>query len=181
MTGPAKPQPDLAAAAAQAPARAGRRSAARLGAVQALYQIGLTGASPELVIEEFLEHRLEEELHDLGLDDADRALLDQLVRGVSAESENLDDILSAVLAEDWPIERLELLLRVILRAGTYELAFTAEIPARVAITEYLWLAQAFFDGKEPGMANGVLDRLARSLRPDEFEDQGSPRSEPVAG
>lgn len=181
MTDPVKPSSDLASAAARDPVRAGRRSAARLAAVQALYQIGLTGALPETVIEEFLEHRLEEELHDLGLDDADRALLDQLVRGVTAESENLDDILSAVLAEDWPIERLELLLRVILRAGAYELAFKAEIPARVAITEYLWLAQAFFEGKEPGMTNGVLDRLARSLRPEEFEDQGSPRSEPVAG
>ncbi len=181
MTDSAKPQSDLAGTAARAPVRAGRRSAARLAAVQALYQIGLTGASPEAVIEEFLEHRLEEELHALGLEDADRALLDQLVRGVSAESENLDDILSAVLAEDWPIERLELLLRVILRAGAYELAFKAEIPARVAITEYLWLAQAFFEGKEPGMTNGVLDHLARSLRPEEFEDQGWPRSEPVAG
>lgn len=181
MTGPAKPPADLAVAIAQSPAPHGRRSAARLGAVQALYQIGLTGVSPEAVIEEFLEHRLEEELQDLGLDDSDRVLFDQLVRGVSAETADLDDMLSAVLAEDWPVERLELLLRVILRAGAYELAFSAEIPARVAITEYLWLAQAFFDGKEPGMTNGVLDRLARHMRPDEFEGEGQPRSEPVAG
>jgi N utilization substance protein B len=104
-----------------------------------------------------------------------------LVKGVAAEAASLDDMLAAVLAEDWPVERLETLLRVILRAGAYELGYRPEIPARVAITEYVNLAQAFFHGKEPGMANGVLDRLAHSLRPEEFEDEDRQPGGPGGG
>jgi N utilization substance protein B len=147
------------------------RAAARLGAVQALYQIELSGGSPELILREFLEHRLDEVIDGLSLGEADRALLSELVEGVAAESGALDDMLSAVLAEDWPVERLETLLRVILRAGAYELGYRPDIPARATITQYVNLAQAFFHGKEPGMANGVLDRLAHGLRPEEFGDQ----------
>lgn len=158
--------------------RVGPRSAARMAAVQALYQIELSGGLPDAVLREFREHRLPEVLEGLSLGDADRELLDDLVRGVMLEKEPLDDMLSAVLAEDWPIERLENLLKVILRAGTYELAFRLEIPARVTITEYVTLTQTFFDGKEPGMANGVLDGLARGLRPEEFEAGAAPPAEP---
>ncbi|MDH3595837.1 MAG: transcription antitermination factor NusB [Rhodospirillales bacterium] len=157
------------------------RGAARLGAVQALYQIELSGGSPELILQEFLEHRLDEAIDGLSLGRADRALLGDLVEGVAAESASLDDMLAAVLAEDWPVERLETLLRVILRAGAYELGYRPEIPARATITEYVNLAQAFFDGKEPGMANGVLDHLAHSLRPEEFEDQDRKPDGPGGG
>ena len=162
-------KPDIAPPeAAPAGGTSGPRSAARMAAIQALYQIELSGTAPEAVLREFLEQRLEEELDGVTLGKVDRALFGTLLQGISAETEALDDMLSAVLAEDWPVERLETLLRAILRAGTYELGFRPEIPARVSITQYVNLAGAFFEGKEPGMVNGVLDRLAHSLRPEEF-------------
>ena len=161
---------------------AARRIAARMAAIQALYQIEFSDATPAAVLREFLEHRLEEELDGLILGKADRALFGALLEGASAETEALDNMLSAVLADDWPVERLETLLRVILRTGAYELAFRPEIPARVSITQYVNLAGAFFEGKEPGMVNGVLDRLAHSLRPEEFDERDLENQElPPAG
>lgn len=146
-----------------------RRSVARLAAVQALYQLELGGAGAEAVIAEFLDHRLAEELDGLSLGPTDRRLFEALVRAIAKERRELDDILAAVLAEDWPVERLETLVRIVLRAGAYELAHRTDIPARVVIKEYVDLADAFFGGKEPGLINGVLDRLAHDLRPEEFE------------
>ena len=170
---PASPKKD-GVTAAETPPRipaGAARGAARLGAVQALYQIELSGSPAETVLREFLEQRLAEEIEGISLGAADRGLFAALVRGVAAEQAPLDDLLSAVLAEGWPVERLETLLKVILRAGAYELAFRPDIPPRATITEYVNLAQAFFDGKEPGLANGVLDRLAHELRPEAFEAQ----------
>jgi len=143
-----------------------RRSAARLAAVQALYQIEMTGQASETVIEEFLDLRLKEEVDGVRLDSADRRMLQDLVTGVAREANTLDDMLSAVLEDGWPVERLETLLRLVLRAGAYELSERLDIPPRVVIAEYVDLADAFFGGKEPGLVNGVLDRLARSLRPE---------------
>lgn len=151
---------------------ADRRSAARLLAVQALYQIAITGAAPERVLAEFLEHRVDEEVDGLKIVSPDRELLGDLVRGVTAESAALDDMIAAVLDEDWTIERLETLLHALLRAGVFELSERPRVPARVVINEYVDLANAFFDGKEPGMVNGLLDRLARSLRIEEFDADG---------
>lgn len=153
------------------------RRGARLAAVQALYQIHLSGATPEAVLGDFGPHRLAQDQEGIDLADADPVLLRELVEGVVAEETALDDMLTAVLAEDWPVERLEILLRVILRAGAFELAYKEDIPPRVTIKEYVNLAQAFFDGREPGLANGVLDSLARHLRPDELEhlDTSPPR------
>ena len=150
-----------------------RRSAARLAAVQALYQIELSGAAADAVLSEFLDHRLREEVDGVRLAEADRRLLRDLVAGVSAQVQALDDMLAAVLEEGWPVERLETLLRLVLRAGAYELSERPDIPVRVTIAEYVDLADAFFGGKEPGMVNGVLDRLARMLRPDEFAGSGA--------
>jgi N utilization substance protein B len=150
-----------------------RRSAARLAAVQALYQIELSGTAPEVVLNEFLDHRLKEEVDGLRLDGADRRMLSDLVAGIAKEAHALDDMLSAVLEDDWPVERLETLLRLVLRAGAYELSERRDVPPRVVIAEYVDLADAFFGGKEPGMVNGVLDRLARSLRPEAFGAEGS--------
>ncbi len=172
MSASAKTNGTGAAEAPQGAAAGAARSAARLGAVQALYQIELADGPAEVVLREFLEHRLAEEIEGVSLDTADRDLFAALVRGVAAERSPLDDLLSAVLAEDWPVERLETLLKVILRAGAYELGYRPDIPPRVTITEYVNLAQAFFDGKEPGLANGVLDRLAHELRPEAFEARG---------
>jgi transcription antitermination protein NusB len=149
-----------------------RRSAARLAAVQALYQIEMTGATTEAVIDEFLDHRLKEEVDGVRLESADRRMLRDLIAGVALEATTLDDMLSAVLEEGWPVERLETLLRLVLRAGAYELSERSDIPPRVVIAEYVDLADAFFGGKEPGMVNGVLDRLARSLRPEVFAAAG---------
>jgi N utilization substance protein B len=152
-----------------------RRSAARLAAVQALYQVELGGAEPDQVIREFVDERLKEEVDGFRLAEADRRLLADLVRGVAAGRAELDDMLAAVLDEDWPVERLETLLLTVLRAGAFELADRREVPVRVVISEYVAVADAFFAGKEPGMVNGVLDRLARALRPEEFEDgRGAP-------
>ncbi len=148
------------------------RAAARFGAVQALYQMALGGHGSEAVIAEFLEHRLqagggEPEQPDIG--QVDEAFFGALVRSVSGEADSLDDMLSAVLADGWPVERLELLLKLILRAGAFELGHWPEVPARVVVSQYVDLAHAFLDDKQTAMANGVLDQLARSLRPEEFD------------
>ncbi len=171
MTGPAATPPTKSGG--RRPCGGAERSAARLAAVQALYQVELTGASAEGVLGEFLAHRLDEEVDGLRLATADRGLLAELVRGVAAERGELDDMLAAVLDEGWPVERLETLLRIVLRAGAYELSRRPGVPSRVVVAEYVDLAGAFFGGKEPGLVNGVLDRLARALRPDEFESHGA--------
>ena len=154
-------------------AGAAPRSAARLAAVQAIYQVEMTGASVESVLAEFLDHRLDEEVDGLCLAAADRRFLDELLRGTVAERDALDDMLAAVLDENWTVERLETLLRIVMRAGAFELSRRPEVPARVVVAEYVDLAGAFFGGKEPGLVNGVLDRLARALRPEAFEAPGA--------
>ncbi len=91
-----------------------------------------------------------------------------IVRGTAADQQRLDAEISAALTPDWPLVRLDSVLRAILRAGAYELVHRTDVPPRVTISEYTAIAYAFFTGKEPGLANGVLDRLARVLRADEF-------------
>jgi N utilization substance protein B len=150
-----------------------QRSSARLAAIQALYQMELAGTSADQVIREFVEQRLKEDVDGMNLVEADRRLFSELVRGVTAERGDLDDMLAAVLDEDWPVERLETLLLVLLRAGAYELSARTAVPVRVAISEYIALADAFFAGKEPGLVNGVLDRVGRALRPAEFEPESA--------
>lgn len=162
---------------AGASARAARqRASARLAAVQALYQMELAGSTPEQVIREFVELRLKEDVDGVRLAEADRRLLGELVRGVAAERDELDDMLAAVLDEDWPVERLEPLLLVLLRAGAYELSARPAVPARVVISEYLAVADAFFSAKEPALVNGVLDKIARALRPEDFPGDFAQRS-----
>ncbi len=141
------------------------RSTARLAAIQALYQIAFSNADPEQVIAEFTAHRLGEGIDGVRLLKADPSLFADIVRGVVRSRADLDDMIAAVLVEDWTIERLETLLACILRAGAHELADRADVPARVVISEYVDLADAFYGEKETGLVNGVLDRLARELRP----------------
>ena len=148
------------------------RSTARLAAVQALYQLELSGSDPEQVITEFNGHRLDEVVDGVTLVKPDRALFADLVRGVTRNRRDLDDMIAAVLVEDWTIERLETLLACILRAGAHELADHPDTPARVVISEYVDLADAFYGEKETGLVNGVLDRLARELRPSELAVPG---------
>ncbi|WP_207478960.1 transcription antitermination factor NusB [Arenibaculum pallidiluteum] len=151
-----------------------RRKAARLAAVQALYQIDLVGTPSESVLGEFIKHRIGQDLDGEGENfvSADPQLFADIVRGVSARLPEVDRILVGVLDAAWPIERLEHLLRAILRAGTFELLAHADVHARIVISEYVDVGRAFFAGKEPGMVNGVLDRIARVLRPDEVAERG---------
>ncbi len=144
-----------------------RRTAGRLAAVQALYQIEIAGAPVEAVIREFVNFRLGREGEDERLGDADPEFFATLVRGAAAREAAIDPLIRAALTPDWPLERLEAVLRAIIRAGAYELADCADVPAAVVISEYLDIGHAFFAGKEPGFVNGVLDRLARELRPNE--------------
>ena len=146
-----------------------RRTVARLAAVQALYQLELNPAlDAGAVVREFARYRLGQELEGDQLAEADPAFFANVVRGVAAGRERLDAEISAALVEDWPLARLDSVLRAILRAGTWELMHRADVPPRVSVSEYTSIAHAFFTGKEPAMANGVLDRLARNLRPEDM-------------
>jgi N utilization substance protein B len=151
------------------PASGRKRSMARLAAVQALYQIALTDADAIAVTDEFVTHRLDREIDGDRYGEADRTLFADLVKGVSERGADIDGMIAAALPGEWPLERLETLLRAILRAGAYELLARPDVPARTAITEYIEIAHAFYSGKEPGMVNGVLDRLARTLRRDDMK------------
>ena len=156
--------------------RAHRLSSARLAAVQAIYQLEMTEAEAETVIAEFFNHRggaeLGEGKRSIG---ADRTLFAKIVRGVAQERAELDRMISATLAEDWPLDRIEKVMAAILRAGAYELLHRPDVPARVVVSEYVDVAHAFLEGKEVGMVNGVLDRLARVLRETEMADAAEKR------
>jgi transcription antitermination protein NusB len=155
-------------------AKTAERSAARLAAVQALYQMELgqvaaTGASIDNVVREFVKHRLGQEIDGDQYGEVDQALFADIVKGASLRRADLDGMISSALTDEWPLERLEAILRAILRAGAYELLERTDVPPRVTISEYLDVAHAFFGGKEPSLVNAVLDRLARVLRPDDLE------------
>lgn len=142
-----------------------RRSVARLAAVQALYQVEANGeADPQSVVHEFVRHRLGQEMDGDGLGDADPILFADIVCGASNDQERLDIEISAALSEGWPLPRLDSVLRAILRAGAYELLHRGDVPPRVSLSEYTAIAYAFFTGKEPGLANGVLNHLAHMFR-----------------
>jgi len=143
-----------------------RRSLARLAAVQALYQIDLTEVPVDTVLAEFRNRGDDEE----SFGEADDELFEDLVRGATARRAEIDELISSVLTPDWPLARLEVVLRAVLRGGAYELVARLEVPARVIINEYMELAHAFFSGKEPGMVNGVLDKLAHRLRASELAE-----------
>ena len=151
------------------PARSGnKRSASRLGAVQALYQVEMTDIAPAVVVVEYVKHRLGQEIDGDTFLPADATLFEELVRGTVERQAELDRIIAGALAADWPLDRLEMILRAILRVATFELAHRIDVPVKVVITEYVDIAHAFFAGKEPGLINGVLDRLGRQLRPTEW-------------
>jgi N utilization substance protein B len=151
---------------------AGRRRRARLAAVQALYQIDLAGEVPTEVVHEWRLHRLGKagaSVSEGTAGDTDMSLFTDLVEGTSKRRADIDGMIAPALAEGWTLGRLEVVLRATLRAGTYELIGRSDVPARVAINEYVDIARGFFAGREPAFVNGVLDKLARRLRPDEFE------------
>jgi N utilization substance protein B len=143
----------------------GSRSAARLGAVQALYQITSNGEPTSLVIAQFLDTRLGKELDGDQYAPADEDLFMDIVAGVSNRVKDIDKALTACLKGLLSLPRMETLVVAILRAGAYELLARPDMPTPVIINEYVDVAHAFFDQKEPGMINGILDNLAKTARP----------------
>ena len=150
------------------------RTASRVAAVQALFQSEQSPENPETVIDQFVRHRLGELPGTGGFEngrvpDADVPLFARVVRAAVRQQDTVDRMLTEALPADWPLARLDPVLRALLRAGGAELAMEGGAPATVVINEYLAVARGFFTGAEPGLANAVLDRLARLLRPAEFE------------
>ncbi|KAA0688890.1 transcription antitermination factor NusB [Azospirillum brasilense] len=161
-----------------------RRKAARLAAVQALYQIDLnqiepTGIAVESVIGEFINHRLGEEIDGAKFVSADPQLFADIVRGAAHRRTEVDGMLASALEPRYALDRLELLMRAILRAGAYELFVHNDTHPRILISEYVDVAHAFFAAREPGMVNGVLDHVARALRPDELAQPDPSRDQPT--
>lgn len=149
-----------------------RRSAARLAAVQGLYQMDLAGTPGETVIHEFVRHRIGHEQDGDEFVTADQPLFSDIVRGVQARGGEVDQMLTSLLDRQWSLERMELLLRAILRAGAWELLANNSVAPHIIINDYIDVTHAFFAGREPGMVNGVLDKLARTLRADEMAAKG---------
>ena len=146
-----------------------QRSMARLAAVQAIYQVNFVPRSASQLINEFHDYHYSGQTNRATGDVRDKTFFSFLVDGVIRRSSEIDKMISSMLAAH-DLERLERVLAAILRVGAYELLDCVNTPAKVVINEYVNLAHAFFDGEQPSLANGVLDALARELRPAEFED-----------
>jgi len=153
--------------------KANRRGAARLAAVQALYQMDIAGAGLNEVFTEFEGHWIGREVEGEEYLPAEAAFFRDVVSGVVREQRALDRLIDAALQSGWPLKRIEALLRAVLRAGAYELSHRNDVPARVVVSEYADVASAFVDQDETGMVNAVLDMLARQLRVDEFTPSSS--------
>ncbi|MGE5539830.1 MAG: transcription antitermination factor NusB [Gemmatimonas sp.] len=150
-----------------------RRSVARLAAVQGLYQVTLSAAGIEDVIRQFLSGRPDWMASDQpGIAKMDQALFCEIVRGVATDRDRIDAMIEASLSKGRSVERLEVLLRLILECGAWELASRADVPAKVIVSEYLGIADAFFEGDQPSLVNAVLDKLARNLRDVEMSARG---------
>ena len=152
--------------------KANRRGAARLAAVQALYQMDIAGTGSTEILAQFESHWIGREVEGNQYLPAEAAFFREVVNGVVREQRSLDPLIDAVLAETWPLKRIETILRAMLRAGAYELGYRSDVPARVVVAEYVDVANAFVDREETGMVNAVLDHLARKLRAGEFVTAG---------
>jgi len=144
------------------------RAAARLGAVQALYQMDLAGTDVGETLAQFSARAAGEDFDAGQCGEADYKHLREVVDGVVREQTAIDPVVDRILDAAWPLHRLDSTVRAILRAAAYELMFMERVPARVAISEYVDVASAFFGSEESNFVNGVLDRLARQRRPAEF-------------
>ena len=140
------------------------RAAARLGAVQALYQHQMEKTPLVNLLDEFHMHRLGAELEDMHFADAEVAFFDDLVKGTIARRDEIDAILESKLAENWTLARLDKTMLQILRVGAYELMARADVPTGTAISEYVDVAHAFFDAREAKFVNGLLDAVAKVVR-----------------
>ncbi len=147
-----------------APARSTARSAARLAAVQALYQWQMEATAAARLLDEFHQHRLGREIENVHYAPADVAFFDDLVRGVIARAEEIDALLAERLAEGWSLARLDRTMLQILRAGCWELLARPDVPVGTAISEYVDVAHAFFEAREAKFVNGVLDAVAKAVR-----------------
>jgi N utilization substance protein B len=152
--------------------KANRRGAARLAAVQALYQMDIAGTGSTEILAQFESHWIGQEVEGNQYLPAEAAFFREVVNGVVREQRSLDPLIDAVLAETWPLKRIEAILRAVLRAGAFELGHRGDVPARVVVAEYVDVANAFVDRDETGMVNAVLDQLARKLRAGEFVTAG---------
>ena len=148
-----------------AAARSRSRSAARLAAVQALYQQEMERTPLPRLLKEFHEHRLGATIEDAQYHDAERDFFDDVVIGVDARRAEIDEAIAARLASGWTLERLDRPMRAILRAGTYELLARPDVPVGSVISEYVDVAHAFYDKRESGFVNGLLDAIAKEVRP----------------
>lgn len=150
------------------PTLGSKRSVARLAAVQALYQMEVSGVGAEAVIREFTEHRfdrdLDRDVEGSQLAAADEEFFAELVRGVIAHQAAVDRAVVRRLASGWKLERLDATVRAILRVGGFELSQRQDVPVEVAINEYVEIAKSFFEGPEPGFVNAALDGIARDER-----------------
>ena len=144
--------------------RSKARSAARLAAVQALYQMEMEGTPLTALLHEFHLHRLGATIEDVEYVDAEVAFFDDIVKGVDARREEIDALIAGKLAQGWSLGRLDKPMRQILRAGSYELMARADVPTATVINEYLDVAHAFYDKRETSFVNGLLDAVAKDVR-----------------
>jgi len=158
----------MSRAAQKVERKANRRGAARLAAVQALYQMDIAGTGLNEILAEFESHWLGREVEGAQYLPAEAAFFRDVVEGVVREQRKLDPLIDRALSDGWPLERIETVLRAVLRAGAYELTRRTDVPARAVVSEYVDVANAFVDRDETGLINAVLDQLARQLRADEF-------------
>lgn len=145
-------------------ARSKARAAARLAAVQALYQLEMEGTELARLLDEFHRHRLGAEIEGDQYAQAEVAFFDDTVRGVAARREEIDALLEDKLAEGWRLERLDKTMLQVLRAGSWELLARADVPTATTISEYVDVAHAFFEAREAKFVNGVLDAVSKDVR-----------------
>jgi N utilization substance protein B len=144
--------------------RSQSRSAARLAAVQALYQHEMEATPVTRLIHEFHQHRIGAIIEDAEYADADLPFFDDIVKGALARLPEIDAAITARLASGWSMERLDRTMKAILRAGTYELIARSDVPVGAVVSEYVDVAKAFFDAREAGFANGLLDAIGKDAR-----------------
>ncbi|MDH4415426.1 MAG: transcription antitermination factor NusB [Rhizobium sp.] len=143
---------------------ANQRGAARLAAVQALYQMDIAGSGVLEVVAEYEAHRLGQEVDGDTYLKADASWFRSIVAGVVRDQTKIDPMIRGALQDDWSLSRMDSTVRAILRAGTFELIERKDVPVPVIVTEYVEIAQAFFPDDEPKLVNAVLDRIAKQVR-----------------
>ncbi|MCF8707362.1 transcription antitermination factor NusB [Rhizorhapis sp. SPR117] len=144
--------------------RSKSRSAARLAAVQALYQKDMEGTPLPMLLREFHEYRLGQTIEDVTYTEAERDFFDDLVAGVDKRRSEIDTLIEGKLAQGWSLARLDKPMHQILRAGAYELMARPDVPTATVITEYVDVAHAFYDKRESGFVNGLLDAISKDVR-----------------